>query len=186
MLFRYLIQTLLVASTLLTVNCSPTLFTGGSSGGGGGGSEEEAPPVAENPEDEGDLDTPNPSEPGEPGEPTPEKPQILRCDVLIDKTGAYFNIGQQKTSYLAITGITECAFNELNGIQGPCDPDTKLTILKPDDVPNSSQDDLYLNPENEFSFLPDNGGAQFLCMSFSGQVLISTGQFKILLITKKN
>jgi len=123
--------------------------------------------------------------PSSPPTTTPPSPgqqleiKKVRCDLLVDKNGIFTNI--RGNNYLAITGITECAFNEINEISGPCDPDKEVTILRPEEIEDIENDDLKLPTNRVVEILPADDPRIFLCLSYEGKVVASIRGIKVII-----
>ena len=80
------------------------------------------------------------------------------CDVLIDRSGLYFNFGGG-SDYIAITDVNEREYNEANEIEGDCNPEIKITILKQEDMdPHPGASDLMVDQERAITIEPRGGG----------------------------
>lgn len=113
----------------------------------------------------------NPATPVTPISPTLPYTKAI-CNLLIDQTGVYFT-PTGNSNYVALTGVTECLYNSINNISGPCNENVQLTIIKPEDVSGSSTADLIVDQTDLVTIEP--GTATFLfCVSFTNGVFMQT------------
>lgn len=194
---RYIHMMLVFIISLFLINCSPHAFNSSVQSSkitpvdiderDGEEDETSGPAPADDSNNGnnsgGNISTPNDSSnPGNPGVPVPPPYKVTRCDLLIDKTGVYFNLGTQ-SNYIAVTGVTECAYNEINHIEGECSEDPNLTILRPEDIDGINNSDLAVDRDHAVTIEPGDN-AMFVCLSLSGTLIISAPMGKIILVDK--
>lgn len=106
--------------------------------------------------------------------------KAILCNILIDKTGLYFG---DESGYIAITGLTECAYNKINKIPGPCDDQVEVVILQPKEIEGIDDPDIQ-NTNKRITIIDQSDYALFLCISFKGVFAISAGKKKIIFVAR--
>ena len=126
---------------------------------------------------------PAPVDPAPVDPPTPPPYQVTYCDVLVDRTGLYIGgLFGRDTDYIAVTGVTECAYNEANGIPGDCDPDVDLTIIRKESVTNAPNAEIIVNQNQAFVIEPNPSNEMFMCLSYSQGVVLSLGSTRLVFV----
>ncbi len=134
------------------------------------------PPVVVVPEPTPPQEELPPEVPGE--EELPPHDRLL-CNILIDQTGLYFGSTRK---YVAITGLTECAYNRFHQIEGPCDDHAQVTILQPSEIDGIYNEDIQ-DRRRGVTIIPQQEHSHFLCFSIKGRrFVLGAGNKKIIFV----
>ncbi|MDZ4661461.1 MAG: hypothetical protein SGJ18_07545 [Pseudomonadota bacterium] len=120
---------------------------------------------------------PGPADPPTDVQPTPE-PIKYRCDILLDKTGLYLNMFNAK--YIAISNVTECMLNEANGIQGSCDHEKLITVIKNEQI--RSIGELSVPQGSLVTIIEESDPSFFLCFSWTRGLILKIANSKVVMI----
>jgi hypothetical protein len=119
--------------------------------------------------------------------PPVQRIKATYCDVLVDQSGFYFNFltgGQGSENYVALTGVTECAYNEINDIEGECDDETEFTVLTRDTIGSGNLTEAHLLNDQrgqQLTFEPSNGEMYF-CLAAGSGAVVSFGGSRLILM----